>query len=348
MVNLLKRSKSSLALVIGISLLWACSVAQQAQEKHLKNIKQLTFGGENAEAYFSLDGKNLIFQSTRDQYLCDQIFTMSSNGKNLKLVSTGKGRCTCGFFSPDGKSIIFASTHLTSDSCPPKPDYSMGYVWPIYKSYEVFRARPDGSDLKNLTNSNGYDAECVFSPDGKKILFTSDRDSDLELYEMDTEGKNVKRLTNSPGYDGGSFYSADGKLICFRAQVISDSAQLADYQNLLRQGLIRPSKLEIFVMNANGTGRTQLTHNGAANFCPFFTPDGKKIIFSSNMQDPKGRNFELYLINVDGTGLEQITFNDVFDGFPMFSADGKKLVFASNRNEKIKGETNIFIADWVK
>lgn len=348
MVNLLKTSKSSLALVIGISLLWACSVAQDAKEKHLKNIKQLTFGGENAEAYFSQDGKNLIFQTTRDQYPCDQIFTMTSKGKKLKLVSTGKGRCTCGFFSPDGKSIIFASTHLASDSCPPKPDYSMGYVWPLYKSYEVFSAKPDGSDLKNLTNSDGYDAECVFSPDGTKILFTSDRDGDLELYEMDADGKNLKRLTNSPGYDGGSFYSADGKLICFRAQVLTDSAQLADYQNLLRQGLIRPSKLEIFVMNADGTGRKQLTSNGAANFCPFFTPDGKKIIFSSNMQDPKGRNFELYLINVDGTGLEQITFNNVFDGFPMFSSDGKKLVFASNRNEKVKGETNIFIADWVE
>lgn len=347
-MNLMKTSKSSLALIIGISLLWACSVAQDSKEKHLKNIKQLTFGGENAEAYFSHDGKNLIFQTTRDNYLCDQIFTMSSKGKKLKLVSTGKGRCTCSFFSPDGKSIIFASTHLASDSCPPKPDYSMGYVWPLYKSYEVFRAKPDGSDLRRLTNSDGYDAECVFSPDGKKILFTSDRDGDLELYEMDADGKNVKRLTNSPGYDGGSFYSADGKLICFRAQVLTDSAQLADYQNLLRQGLIRPSKLEIFVMNADGTGRKQLTSNGAANFCPFFTPDGKKIIFSSNMQDPKGRNFELYLINVDGTGLEQITFNDVFDGFPMFSADGKKLVFASNRNEKVKGETNIFIADWVE
>ncbi|OGC79073.1 MAG: hypothetical protein A2145_06530 [candidate division Zixibacteria bacterium RBG_16_40_9] len=348
MVNLFRLSKSSVALVVGIWLLLAISVAQEVQERHLKNIKQLTFGGENAEAYFSQDGKNLIFQSTRDNYLCDQIFTMSSKGKKLRLVSTGKGRCTCGFFSPEGKSIIFASTHLASDSCPPKPDYSLGYVWPLYKSYEIFSAKPDGSDLKRLTNTDGYDAECVFSPDGKKILFTSDRDRDLELYEIDAEGKNVKRLTFSPGYDGGSFYSPDGKLICFRAQVISDSAQLQDYQNLLKQGLIRPSKLEIFIMKADGSGRTQLTSNGAANFCPYFTPDGKKIIFSSNMQDPKGRNFELYLINIDGTGLEQITFNDVFDGFPMFSTDGKKLVFASNRNAKVRGETNIFIADWVE
>lgn len=340
--------KNSLKLLSGILLLLSLSLAQGTKDVHLKNIRQLTFGGENAEAYFSRDGKNLIFQSTRDGYGCDQIFTMTAKGKKLKMVSTGKGRCTCGFFSPDKKNIIFASTHLGADSCPPKPDYSKGYVWPLYKTYEIFLSKSDGSNLKRLTNSYGYDAECVFSPDGKKILFTSDRDGDLELYGMDAEGKNVKRLTNSPGYDGGSFYSPDGKLICFRAQVIKDSLELKDYQNLLEQGLIRPSKLELFIMNADGTGRKQLTNNGAANFCPYFSPDGKKIIFSSNMHDPQGRNFELYLINIDGTGLEQITFNDVFDAFPMFTSDGKKLVFASNRNAKVKGETNIFIADWVK
>lgn len=329
-------------------MLLSLAFAQETKDVHLKNIRQLTFGGENAEAYFSQDGKNIIFQSTRNGYGCDQIYTMTAKGKNLKLVSTGKGRCTCGFFSPDDKSIIFASTHIGEDSCPPKPDYSKGYVWPLYKTYEIFLGKPDGSNLKRLTDSYGYDAECVFSPDGEKILFTSDRDGDLELYEMDTEGNNVKRLTNSPGYDGGAFYSADGKLICFRAQIIKDSTELKDYQNLLEQGLIRPSKLELFIMNADGTGRKQITNNGAANFCPYFTPDGKKIIFSSNMHNPKGRNFELYLINIDGTGLEQITYNDVFDAFPMFTSDSKKLVFASNRNAKVKGETNIFTADWVE
>jgi len=337
--------KFSLA-TISLFLLVQMVVPQENQERHLKNIRQLTFGGENAEAYFSADGKNLIFQSTREPFGCDQIFTMSVNSEPQRLVSTGKGRCTCGFYSPDKKKIIFASTHLGGDSCPPPPDYSKGYVWALYKTYDIFIANPDGSNLKQLTDTYGYDAECVFSPDGKKILFTSDRDGDLELYEMDTEGKNVKRLANSPGYDGGAFYSQDGKKICFRARVITDSAELKDYQEKLKEGLIEPRYLELFVMNADGTGRTQITNNGAANFCPYFRPDGKKIIFASNMDDPKGRNFELYLINVDGTGLERITYNPTFDGFPMFSNDGKKLVFCSNRNNKKEGETNVFVAEW--
>jgi TolB protein len=329
-------------------LLTATILSQDNQEKHLKNIRQLTFGGENAEAYFSADGKKLVFQSTRPPYGCDQIFTMTGDGNNLKVVSTSKGRCTCGFYSPDGKRIIFASTHVGGDDCPPPPDYSKGYVWALYKIYDIFIADADGSNLKRLTDSYGYDAECVFSPDGKKILFTSDRSGDLELYEMNTEGKNVKRLTNSPGYDGGAFYSLDGKKICFRARVITDSAELENFQQNLKEGLVRPSRLEIFVMNADGTGRTQITDNGAANFCPYFTPDGKKIIFASNMDDPKGRNFELYLVNVDGTGLERITYNPTFDGFPMFSNDGKKLVFCSNRNNEKPNETNVLLAEWVE
>jgi len=334
---------------IAVALLLTATIqSQDNQEKHLKNIKQLTFGGENAEAYFSADAKKLVFQSTRPPYGCDQIFAMTADGRNLKVVSTGKGRCTCGFFSPDKKKIIFASTHLGGDSCPPPPDYSKGYVWALYKTYDIFIANPDGSNLKRLTDTYGYDAECVFSPDGKKILFTSDRDGDLELYEIDIEGKNVKRLTNSPGYDGGAFYSQDGKKICFRARVITDSAELKDYQEKLKEGLIEPKYLELFVMNANGTGRTQITNNGAANFCPYFRPDGKKIIFASNMDDPKGRNFELYFINVDGTGLERITYNPTFDGFPMFSNDGKRLVFCSNRNNEKPNETNVFIADWIE
>lgn len=335
-----------LLLSAGLILLTQTVTSENNQERHLKNIRQLTFGGENAEAYFAADGRHLIFQSTREPFACDQIFTMSINGEPMRLVSTGKGRCTCGFYSPDNKRIIFASTHLGGDSCPPPPNYSKGYVWALYKTYDIFIANPDGSNLKRLTDSYGYDAECVFSPDGKKILFTSDRDGDLELYEMGLEGKNVKRLTNSPGYDGGAFYSLDGKKICFRARVITDSSELKDFQENLKEGLVRPSMLEIFVMNADGAGRTQVTNNGAANFCPYFTPDGKKIIFASNMDDPKGRNFELYLINVDGTGLERITYNPTFDGFPMFSNDGKYLVFCSNRNNKETNETNVFIADW--
>ena len=318
------------------------------QEKHFKNLKQLTFGGENAEAYFSSDGKQLIFQSTREGHDCDQIYTMNIDGSNAKLVSTGDGRTTCSYFFPGQKRILYSSTHLGGKQCPPKPDYSRGYVWAIYPTYDIFTARPDGSDLKQLTNSPGYDAESTITLDGKKIVFTSMRDGDLDIYTMDADGKNVRRLTNELGYDGGPFWSYDGKQIVYRAYHPQTEEQKADYQSLLKQHLIRPTTLEIWVMNADGSNKRQVTKNGKANFGPYFFPDGKRIIFASNMDDPKGRNFDLYKINVDGTGLERITYNETFDGFPMFSPDGKKIVFASNRNAKVQGETNVFIADWVE
>ncbi|MBX7220230.1 MAG: hypothetical protein K1Y36_09825 [Blastocatellia bacterium] len=319
----------------------------EPREKHLGNIKQLTFGGENAEAYFSFDGKKLIFQTTREGSACDQIFTMNVDGSEQKLVSTGQGRCTCSYYLKDGRNIIFSSTHLGGKDCPARPDFSKGYVWALYPDYDIFTAKSDGSGLKRLTTENAYDAEATVSPDGKKIIFTSDRTGDLELFSMDVDGKNVKQLTNTPGYDGGAFYSPDNKMIVYRASHPKDETTLKDYQNLLKQHLIRPTSLEIMVMNADGSNQRQITNNGKANFAPFFLPNGKQIIFSSNMDDPKGRNFDLYVINLDGTGLERVTYNETFDGFPMFSPDGKKLVFASNRNGKAQGETNIFIADWL-
>ncbi len=316
------------------------------REKHLGEIKQLTFGGENAEAYFSFDGKQLIFQSTRDGHPCDQIYSMNLDGSDLKLISTGYGRCTCSYFLKNGKQILYSSTHVGSKDCPPKPDYSRGYVWSLYPDYDIFIANRDGSNPKPLTTTPGYDAEATISPNGKKIIFTSDRSGDLELYSMDINGKNMKQLTNIPGYDGGAFYSPDNKKIVYRAHRPATEAILKDYQSLLKEHLIRPTTLEIFVMDADGKNQRQLTHNGKANFAPFFLPNSKQIIFSSNMDDPKGRNFELYLINIDGTGLERVTYNDTFDGFPMFSPDGKKLVFASNRNSLTQGDTNIFLVDW--
>lgn len=315
-------------------------------EKHLANIKQLTFGGENAEAYFSSDGKQLIFQSTRDGYPCDQIYTMDIDGGNRRRVSTGKGRCTCGYFSKDAKRIIYASTHLGSPECPPPASMAQGYVWALYKTYDIFSAKVDGTDVKRLTHTDGYDAECTVSPDGTRIVFTSTRDGDLDIYSMKIDGSDVKRLTREIGYDGGPFYTPDNKYIVYRAHHPKDPKEIEDYQRLLKQGLIRPRKLEIFMMDADGANQHAITKNGAANFAPFMHPDGRRIIFASNMDDPKERNFELYMINVDGTGLERITFCDVFDGFPMFSPDGKKLVWASNRNGKVRGETNVFIADW--
>jgi Tol biopolymer transport system component len=316
-------------------------------EKHLRNIKQLTFSGENAEAYFSADGKQLIFQATREGQGCDQIYTMNVDGSNVKMISNGEGRTTCSYFFPENKRVLYSSTHLGDKKCPPRPDFSRGYVWAVYPTYDVFTANADGSNVKQLTSTPGYDAETTITLDGKRLVFTSMRDGDLDIYTMDADGKNVRRLTNELGYDGGPFWSYDGKQIVYRAHHPKTDKDKAEYMSLLKDNLIRPTVLEIFVMNADGSNKRQVTNNGKANFGPYFFPDGKRIIFSSNLDDAGGRNFDLYKINVDGSGLERITFNQTFDGFPMFSPDGKKLVFASNRNAAKPGDTNIFIADWV-
>ena len=317
------------------------------EERHFRNVKQLTNGGENAECYWSYDSKKLVMQSTRDGLKADQIFTMNADGSNLKMVSTGKGRTTCSYYLKGDKEIVYASTHLASPEPPPAPDQSQGYVWAVYSSFDIFRANADGSNVRPLTTNPGYDAEATVSPDGTKIVFTSTRDGDLDLYLMDIDGKNVKRLTTQLGYDGGAFFSPDGKKICFRAGRPQGEAEIAEYKKLLEQNLVKPSRMELYVMNVDGTGLQQVTNNGAANFCPFFTPDGQKLIFSSNLENPRGRNFDLYLINPDGTGQERLTFEPTFDGFPMFSPNGKKIVWASNRNAKVRGETNIFVADWI-
>jgi len=318
-----------------------------AAEQHLANIKQLTFGGENAEAYFSTDGKQLIFQATRGGYPCDQIYTINLDGSGERRISNGTGRTTCGYFYPGGKQVLYASTHEASKECPPRPSYARGYVWPIYEGYDIYRANADGSGLTPLTRTPGYDAEATIAPDGL-IVFTSVRDGDMEIYSMQADGSNVKRLTNRPGPDGGPFFSWDGKRFAFRGRVLQAGAELDEYRSLLKEGLWRPTSLELFMMDRDGSNLTQVTKLGGANFAPSWHPDGQRLIFASNVNDPKQRNFDLYLVNLDGTGLEQITFNDTFDGFPMFSPDGRKLVFASNRNAKGEGETNVFMADWVK
>jgi len=323
------------------------SPAKQETERHLRNIKQLTHGGENAEAYFSPDGSHLIFQSTRGGYPCDQIYTVRIDGTDLHKVSTGKGRTTCGYFYPGSKQILFASTHEASAECPPKPSYEHGYVWPIYAGYDIYRANPDGSSLTPLTRTPGYDAEATIAPDGL-IVFTSVRDGDMEIYSMKSDGSDVKRLTNRPGPDGGPFFSWDGKQVAFRGKQLGPGAELDNYRALLKQALWRPTELELFVMNRDGSNQRQVTRLGGANFAPSWHADGKRLIFASNKADPEGRDFDIYLVNLDGTGLERVTYNNTFDGFPMFSPDGKHLVFASNRNAKTEGETNVFIADWVE
>jgi TolB protein len=316
-------------------------------ERHLTNLRQLTSGGENAEAYFSPDGTRLIYQSTRPEYPCDQIYTMKVDGTDVRRVSTGTGRTTCGYFYPGGAGILFASTHEASTACPPRPSFARGYVWPIYAGYDIYRANADGSKLTPITREDGYDAEATIAPDGL-IVFTSVRDGDMEIYTMRGDGSDVKRLTSRPGPDGGPFFSWDGKRIVFRGRSPGPGKEMDDYRSLLKEGLWRPTSLELFVMDRDGSNLRQVTKLGGANFAPSWHPDGKRLIFASNTHDPKGRNFDLYLIDVDGTGLERLTFNDTFDGFPMFSPDGKKLVFASNRGAKAEGETNVFIADWIQ
>jgi Tol biopolymer transport system component len=325
----------------------ATPVAPDPRERRLANVRQLTFGGQNAEAYFDVTGTRLIFQSTRPPFGCDQIFTMRDDGSDVRLLSTGHGRTTCGFFFPDGRRFIYASTHLADAACPPPPDRSRGYVWPIYPGYEIFADAVDGGQLTRLTTHEGYDAEGAVSPDGRRIVFTSLREGDLDLYTMDAGGGDVRRLTDQPGYDGGAFYSWDGRHIVFRAARPETPEELAEYRALLAQSLVRPKRLEIYVMRADGTGVTQVTRAGAASFAPFMHPNGQQIVFASNLHDPSGRTFALYLVNLDGSGLERVTHADAFASFPMFSRDGRRLVFCSSRNAAAPRDLNIFLADWV-
>ncbi|HUN66644.1 MAG TPA: hypothetical protein VMW43_11140 [Bacteroidota bacterium] len=318
-------------------------------EDHLQNICQLSFGGQNAEAYFSPDGQRLVFQSQRDSFPCDQIFMMDLAGRHIRLLSTGKGRTTCSFFLPDGGHILYSSTHLADPACPPPPDRSKGYVWQLFRGYDIFTADTMGHLTGRLTTSPGYDAEAVVSPKGDLIAFTSVRNGDLDIYTMKLDGSDVRQLTHETGYDGGPFFSPDGKKIVYRAYHPTGPQELAEYKELLAEGKIRPFSLQIWVMDVDGSNKKQLTFNKGTNFAPFFHPDGRQVIFSSNMEDTSAvpMNFDLYLMNLDGTNLRRITTNPTFDGFPMFSPDGKKLVFASNRNATRPYETNIFICDWV-
>jgi TolB protein len=317
------------------------------EEKFLGNIRQLTFGGQNAEAYWSADGERLIFQSDAGGLPCDQIFTMRADGSERRRVSGGGGKTTCSYFFPDGHRILYASTVHAGSDCPQRPDRSRGYVWAL-DDYDIYTARADGSDVRTLFSSPAYDAEATVSPDGRSVVFTSARDGDLEIYSMNADGSNVRRLTRTPGYDGGPFFSDDGKKIVYRADHPAAPEDLKRYRENLARRTYAPRSLEIRVMDADGSNDRAVTSNGAANFAPFFLPGGKEILFSSNMDDPKRREFELYLIREDGTGLTRITFSPDFDGFPMLTRDGRRIVFASNRNGSQPRETNIFVADWVR
>lgn len=321
-----------------------------ARESRLSNLRQITFGGENAEAYWSQDGEYITFQSTRDGRSCDQQYVIKADGTGLTRVSDGRGKTTCGWFFPGGERLFFASTTAHDEGCPVRPDPSKGYVWPLDR-YDIYTANRDGSDMRRLTNYDVYTAEGILSPDGSKIVFTSMKDGDLEIYTMNADGSDVRRLTNTPGYDGGPWWSPDGTKIVYRAHHPKDSTELAQYRELLAQGLIRPSKVELFVMNADGSDQRQVTALGGANFGPSWSPDGTKIIFSTNFVAPRSGNFDLYLVDANASmagpdQVEQITFDGVFDGFPIFHPNGKQLLWASNRFAANEGETNLFVADF--
>lgn len=331
-----------------------CQANFSQTESHLKNLTLLTHGGDNAEAYFSFDGKKAAFQSNNAKWglKCDQIFNLdlakASKDSTYKpsMISTGKGRTTCSYFLKDGKHILYASTHESGDACPPAPETKGKYLWAVYKSFDIYVADLKGKITGKLTNSEGYDAEATVSPKGDKIVFTSDRSGDLELWTMDIDGKNQKQITFGLGYDGGAFFSPDGQKIVFRASRPTEEAEIKEYKELLSQGLVAPTTMEIYTCNVDGSDLKQITRLGKANWAPFFHPSGKKIIFSSNHHSKKGYDFQLFMINDDGTGLEQITNQSMFNAFPMFSPDGKKLIFSSNRNNGGTRDTNLFIADW--
>ena len=325
------------------------------QEKHLKNIKQLTFGGNNAEAYWSFDSKFLTFQSDFSGWgnECDQIFFLDPehiSKDRPQLLSTGKGRTTCSYFMPDNQSIVYASTHEKDEACPPVPSKRTDgkYVWAIYEGFDIYQADLKGNIIKKLTNSPGYDAEATVSPKGDKIVFTSLRSGDLELYTMNLDGSGVKQVTSELGYDGGAFFSPDGTKLIFRASRPTTPEEIKEYKDLLKEGLVQPTHMELYVCNVDGSELNKITDLPNANWAPFFHPDGKRVIFSSNKNATRGLPFNLFMINIDGTGLEQITYDKQFDAFPMFSPDGKKLIFSSNRNNNGNHDTNLFVADWVK
>ncbi|HUI42798.1 MAG TPA: hypothetical protein VL523_12600 [Terriglobia bacterium] len=317
------------------------------REVHLQHVRQLTFGGQNAEAYFSPDGRRLIFQSTRPPYDCDQMFIMNVDGSDVHLVSTGHGRTTCGFFYPDEKHILYASTHEANPACPARPDYSKGYVWGVYSSYRIYYATDAGKILKDLTPWKGYNAEATISEDSKKIVFTSSRGGDLDIYTMNLDGSGVRQLTHELGYDGGPAFSPDGKWIVYRAHHPKAADEKARYKALLANDLVSPLEMDLYEMHADGSRKRQITQLAGASFAPAFYPDGAHIIFSSNFQAPTTSEFELYAVDRDGSAREQITFTGGFNAFPMFSPDGRKLAFISNRNARAPHEINVFIADWV-
>ena len=334
----------SLLTIIGLSVQAQDSVLF-AGESHFKNVIQLTKGGDNAEAYWSFDSKRASFQRTnpKEGVNCDQIFmglvpTNNTESFTYKLISGNKGR------------IIYASTKNGGDDCPPTVDrakYGNRYIWPLYASYDIFVADTNGKNEEQITHSEGYDAEATMSSDGQKMIYCSVKDGDLDLYVMDLKTKKEISVTNTLGYAGGAWFSPDGKKIVWRASRPSTKEEIDEYTSLLKEGMVAPTKMEVWIANADGTDAKQITNLGQANWAPNFTPDGKHIIFCSNHEYKRGFPFNMYLIDLEGNHLEKISRDKGFDAFPMFSPDGKRILFSSNRNNGGTRDTNLFVADWV-
>ena len=324
-------------------------------EKHFKSLKKLTFGGDNAEAYWSFSGDRLVFQANNAAWgeSCDQIYVFNPFTDDLrttppKKVSINGGRTTCSYFLPGDSLVLFGSTHQGDAACPAHPEHRSDgkYVWPIYPTFDIYVSDLDGNIRGQLTNTPGYDAEATVSPKGDRIVFTSMRDGDLDLYTMNVDGSDVKRVTNTLGYDGGAFFSPDGTKLLWRASRMKTKEEETEYKQLLKDGLVMPTNMELYVANADGSEARKITELTQANWAPFWHPSGEKIIFASNHTAKRGFPFTLYLINIDGTGLEQVSFSDQFDAFPVFSPNGKHLVFSSNRANGGTRETNLFLAEW--